>query len=133
MKTYNTQQGFIALVSAIVISSLLIIIATSLGYTGFFSRFNILDGEFKDSSLGLAESCAEIARIEIANNPSFSVPSGGKIYNVGSSANTCKILSVNGSYTVQTQGIYQNSYSTIEAVFSRTTNDVVVSSWKEIP
>src|SRR4051812_43401883 len=102
MKTigYN-QEGFVALVSAIVISGLLIIIGATLGYTGFFSRFNILDGEFKETSVGLAEACAENARVEIANNPGFTVPGGGKTYPIGTAGNTCKILSVTGTYTVQ--------------------------------
>ncbi len=125
------QNGFVALVSAIVISALLIIIAASLGYTNFFTRFNILDGENKETSLGLAEACAEIARVEIANSSGFSVPSGGKTYTFG--GNTCKILSVSGSYTVQSQGVYQNSYSTIEAIYNRTGSDVTVTGWKEVP
>ena len=133
MRVGNKQDGFVALISAIVISSLLIIIAASLGYTGFFSRFNILDGEYKETSLGLAESCAEIARVEIANNSTFNVPSGGKSYTVDSDGNTCKILSVVGTYTVQSQAIYQKSYSTIEATYNRTSSDVTVTSWKEIP
>ncbi len=133
MRMKNDQNGFVALVSAIVISGLLIIIGASLGYTGFFTRFNILGGEYKQTSLGLAESCAEIARVEIANNSSFAVPSGGSTYTIDSSGNTCKILSVTGTYTVQSQAVYQKSYSTIEAVYNRSGNDVSVTSWKEIP
>lgn len=129
---YHKQQGFVALVSAIVISGLLIIIGATLGYAGFFARINILDGEFKETSVGLAEACAEIARVEIANNANFTVPAGGRTYTIGSTGD-CKILSVTGSYTVQAQAVYQKSYTTIETVFARTSTDVSVSSWKEIP
>lgn len=131
----SNQDGFVALVSAVVIASLLIIIGASLGYTGFFSRFNILDGEFKETSIGLAESCAEIARVEIANNSAY--PSGTTlpdIKNIGS--NSCSIISVannNPNYTVQSQAVYQKSYTTIEATYNRTGSDVTVTSWREIP
>jgi hypothetical protein len=127
------QGGFIALTSVIILSALLIIIGASLGYTSFFSRFNILDSELKQISLGLAEACAEIARVEIANNANFSVPNGGRSYTVGDDGSTCTVISVAGAYTVQAQGIYQNSYSNIEAVYNRTGSDVVVISWKEVP
>ncbi|HEX3095555.1 MAG TPA: hypothetical protein VHQ20_00360 [Patescibacteria group bacterium] len=135
MTTVNQKEdGFIALVSAIVISGLLIIIGASLGYTGFFSRFNILDGEFKETSLGLAESCAEIARVEIANNASFTVPAGGQSYTIDDAGNTCKILSVTGTYTVTSQAVYQKSYSTIQAVYNRdaVAGDVKITCWHEL-
>lgn len=131
MKIKHSQSGFVALTSVIIISGLLIVIGASMGYTGFFSRFNILDSEFKESSLGLAEACAEIARVEIANNPNYSVSSGNPVEkSVGD--DICKIISVAGGYTVRTQGVSQNSYSNIEAVFNRTASDVIVTSWKEV-
>ena len=132
---HDNQDGFVALVSAIVIAALLIIIGASLGYTGFFSRFNILDTEFKEASLGLAEACAEIARVEIANNSNFisTVTSAGKVYNIGDKNCTILLGSVAGS--LQSQAIYEKSYSTIEAVYFRdiANSNVVITSWKEIP
>ena len=129
----KSQDGFIALTTVMIIAALIIIIGASMGYAGFFSRFNILDGEFKEMSLGLAEACAEIARVEIANNPGFTASNA--TYDVGNDMpqRTCKIVSVTGSYTVRTQGIEKNSYSNIEAVFNRTASDVTVTSWKEVP
>jgi hypothetical protein len=132
-KGQHNQDGFIVLVSALVIASLMLIIGATLGYSGFFARFNILDGEFKESSVGFAEACAEIARVEIAKNASFTVPGGGKIYSVGNAGDTCKILSVTGTYMVQSQAIYQKSHTTIEAVYNRTSSDVIITSWREIP
>ncbi len=137
----DTEQGFIAVTSAIVISALLIIIGASLGYTGFFSRFNIFDGELKNSSLALAEACAEIARVEIANNSGFTAPSSPYTIVTSAPQQYCRILSVapsGANYTVQTQATYpetgnQRSYSTLQVVYNRGSSDVTVTSWKEIP
>ncbi len=133
------QAGFIALTSVIVVSALLILIGVSLGYTGFFARYNIFDGELKETSLGLAEACAEIARVEIANNPNFQV-SAPRLYSVGTGE--CNIMSADSStYIVTTQGVYppisntsvkERSYSNIQADFARSSTDVTVESWKEL-
>jgi hypothetical protein len=137
MKRSNSNQdGFVALVSAIVISALLIIIAASLGYTGFFSRFNILDGEFKETSVGLAEACAEISRVEIANNTSFN-PSN-KVYAIGTGTPQpeCTIVSVTppgAHYTVQVKAEYNKSVSKITTELDRVSDNVNVFSWREIP
>lgn len=131
-KSSYDNSGFIALTSVLVIAGLLIIIGASLGYTGFFARVNILDGEFKETSLGLAEACAEIARVEIANNANYAAHTTfPDVRTFGSES--CSIISVTGSYTVRTQAERGNSFSNIEAVFNRTSSDVIVTSWKELP
>ena len=131
-KNYYDNSGFIALTSVLVISALLIIIGASLGYAGFFSRVNILDGEFKETSLGLAEACAEITRVEIANDVNYAAHTTFPLVR-SFSGQSCTVVSVSGTYTVRAQGQSGDSFSNIEAVFSRTADDVAVVSWKELP
>jgi len=78
----NKQQGFVALLSVIIISFVLVLVATTLSFTGYFTRFNILDSESKKRSESLADACIEQARLELAvdanftrsNIPSTSIP-----------------------------------------------------------
>ena len=42
------MKGYIAIISTIIISILLMTITLTVSSTGFFSRANILDAEFKD-------------------------------------------------------------------------------------
>ena len=64
MKTY--QKGFIALFSVIIISFILLFIAVTLNFSGFFGRFNVFDSELKSESDALAEACLESARLALA-------------------------------------------------------------------
>jgi hypothetical protein len=131
MKRLN-QEGYVALISVIVISALLIGISSVLSFSGFFGRFNVLDSEFKEVSIGLAEACADQAVLFLAENPAYTPPAGGQSVGVGSE--TCTIDSITGSWspkTIYTQGIFHESYTNLEVEVSNSA-DVTVTSWQEI-
>ena len=89
MTNLKSQEGFIALISAIVISFLLITITVALNFVGFYGRFNILDSEYKETSVGLAEACADSAMLQLVQGI---MPLPGTIVTVGS--NQCTLVSV---------------------------------------
>jgi hypothetical protein len=62
------QRGFIALISSIIISSILLALATSLGASTFFTRFDVLNSEYKRISLGLAEACVNATLAKIGSD-----------------------------------------------------------------
>jgi hypothetical protein len=64
-------RGFIALLSVIIITLVLLVLASTLGFTGFFARSNILDSELKAESDFLALSCIEHVRLKLALDTSF--------------------------------------------------------------
>jgi hypothetical protein len=135
----NSQAGFIALVSAIVISALLVLITISLSYSGFFVRANVLDTEFKKESLGFAEACVDVARIKIANTNGLQINPPGSALPVDlndnpADGNECTIVSINGTapYTIKAQTEYKHSFTNILATVSRTANNVTVETWKEV-
>lgn len=70
-KYYLKNGGFIALFSVIIISFVLVLVAITLSFTGFFTRFDILDSENKKRSESLADACIEQARLEIAQNSTY--------------------------------------------------------------
>ncbi len=100
----KNNTGFIALVSAVIISVVLLLVATNLSITSFYSRSNILDSELKEKSLALAEACADTAILKLVNNPNYnpineSVVVGGDNCIIQSVAGTNpKIISVRTNY-----------------------------------
>ena len=62
------SSGFIALMSVLIISITLLGISFTRSNNGFFSRFGVLDSEYKKIGLGLAESCTNVALLKIAQN-----------------------------------------------------------------
>jgi len=135
VKHLNLQSGYIALTSVIIISLLLITVTAALSCANYFSRFNILENEFKTDSGNLAEACVNYARAELAADPEnyagndLSVP-------VGSS--TCSVISVMPAgavwpKTVKTQGVYphnqaEESYTNLVVVLN---SDFSIISWQE--
>ena len=93
-------EGFIALISVIVITLILLTMTATLGTKGFLDRFNILEGEAKEISAGLAWACAQAARVKISNDPAYQPVVGGESFPVSQDPNdesqylTCAIMSV---------------------------------------
>ncbi len=127
-KKFN--KGFIALVSVILISFVLITFAVSIGLSGFLGRLNQLESEFKEQSIASAEACVEKAIADlVAGNPTTgAVTFGGGAY-------TCTIVSITadtpnaGETTIKSQGVYKNSYTNLVVVVDSTTQAVL--SWRE--
>jgi hypothetical protein len=122
----NNESGFIALISAIVISLILVTITVILNLTGFFGRYNIVDSEFKQISTGLAEACVDTAILEVTKG---NTPAANTVIPVG--ANNCTIVSVNTfTRTIQTKAIYQKSHTNLKISYSPT---FAITSWQECP
>ena len=122
----STAEGFIALISAIIISAILLLVATTGSLSGFYSRFNILDAELKERSVALAEACADHALLRLANDITYT---GNETVVVG--AQSCTIGTVSGSSqkTFKTQGIFKNFYTNLQITVDVTT--LAVISWQE--
>lgn len=137
--TVSSNGGFIALMSAIIISVLLLSITVSLGFSGFFTRFNILDSESKERSLALAEACGDAAILKISQNASyipnpafdFSTQTGGEDITV-INADHCTIASVDtlGSQkAIKTQAKINKAYTNLRIVINSAT--FAITSWEE--
>lgn len=63
------QQGYIALISSVIISLVLTGLAYMVARSGFFARFDSLNAEYKRISKGMAESCANEALLALAQDP----------------------------------------------------------------
>lgn len=65
------EQGFIALISVLIISSVLLASTLALAQFGIASRFFVLNLEQKAGSQKLAEACLELMRVKVYNNPAY--------------------------------------------------------------
>jgi len=118
MMDIKNTNGYIAIISVIIISMVLLTATITLSLTGFLNRFNILEGEAKEISIGLATACVESARIKIARDLNYF---GDETINVGE--RSCTIISVtdNGS-TVQVVGEYKGATTRYEAILDSEQN-----------
>lgn len=129
----SNEQGYIALMAAIVITAVLFILASSLSLSGYFARFNILYSEFKEKSLGLAEACVDTGLLNLATNSSYNPVN--EIISV--SPDSCKIISLQngvpnvGQSTLITTATFQKAVTNLKIVVDKASLSIV--SWEEIP
>lgn len=131
---YKLEQGYIALVSAIVISFLLITITVSLGLSGFFGRFDILDSESKERSSALTEACIDTAILKLAENINYSLTPDDHAIPV--EGDTCNIVSISPNptrtfpITIQTQACINKSVTNLSVIID---SNFDITSWEELP
>ena len=133
--TTHKNEGFIALITALILSVILITVAASLSQSGFFLRSGIADAEYKERSSATAEACVNVVFLRLAANP-FSYPYAmNESLNVGS--DQCVIRQVLldtpliGQTTIETRAVFQEAATNLRIVVNKA--DVSLVSWDEIP
>ena len=122
----NYKNGFVALITAIILSLILIVVTVTLNRSSFFTRSAILEAEYKEMSSALAEACVDGAMLRIATTPGYSISNDPVI--VGTE--TCTIDSVSGG-TIQTSADVNKSITRLEVIVDLS-DDLSVVSWNEI-
>ncbi len=133
MNKYASQNGFIALISILILSAVLLVTTLGLAQFGIANRFFILNLEQKASSKKLAEACVHIARIQAYNDPLLvrDVPLEVQI---GDDGAKCLIVSIapNGSEaTLETSAKTGEAVTNLSVIVDNTDGDFL--SWEEIP
>ncbi len=67
-------RGFIALISAILISTILLSVAATLDQGVFFARFDGLNSEYQEIAQQLARACINTAMLKIRDDYDYTVP-----------------------------------------------------------
>lgn len=136
----HTTSGFVALMSVIIISAILLALVFTLGVSSFFNRFDALDVENKRASLGLAEACVSAAMLRVAQNGSYVPAVAGDCVTIGGTCyaadpqKTCAICSVAGGNpaTVVTRAVYNGAFSTVQVTFDTVPDSFAVLKWEEL-
>lgn len=131
----KNNSGFMALISAIIISVILLLIASSLNLTSFYNRSDILDSELKEKSSTLAEACVDAAILKLAQNKNYELITTDHDISIGT--DHCNIFSLSpnpprtGNITIITKANYNNTYFTNLKIVTDS-SDLHVISWEEI-
>ncbi len=126
-KTEKKDGGYVAIITAVIVSVILGIIVFTMSLGSFLGRENSLSFHLKEKSRGLAEACVETARLKIVQNPSYA---GGENVNVAS--DTCRIfpvLNLSGNSLILAQGVYQNIFTNLEVIIRQ--DDASILDWQE--
>ncbi|MBU6501139.1 MAG: hypothetical protein KGJ89_04615 [Patescibacteria group bacterium] len=127
-KILRQRGGYIALLSALIISAVVVVIILTLGQGTYLHRINIANSYFKERSRALAGACVETGLLDLTSNPNYS---GNETINVAS--DTCRIVSVVSGGTgrvISAQGIFQNSYTNYKVTVA--TSTVSILGWEEV-
>ena len=126
----NKTEGFVALISVVLISAILMLVATSLSFSGFYGRYNVLDSELKAQSKTLAQSCVDTALLKLAHDYTYNPLH--EIISIGENSCTIESLMASGTQKIlRTNSNYKN-YTTNLIVTIQSANLSIVS-WEETP
>ena len=133
----SKKGGFVALITAIIISAVLLIVSISLNRAGYLTRGEALDAEYKDRSSALAEGCVDIAMLKLAEDPSYF----GNEANIPISSDNCAIGAViqsGSTYTINTSAVFPSSGVTPQGAVTNlhvviNSTDFSAVSWLETP
>jgi hypothetical protein len=135
MKRIDNNKGYIALISAILISVSLLTLVAAVSLEGYFSRFSILESEQKEMSAYLAESCFNTAVLKISQNAQY--VGGLPLIKVGDAQ--CKIVSVSqgtvfaSNRLIRTQGVVGDAYTNLQIEIDPSKlPQVDIVSWVEV-
>ncbi|OGM99797.1 MAG: hypothetical protein A3B91_02125 [Candidatus Yanofskybacteria bacterium RIFCSPHIGHO2_02_FULL_41_29] len=117
----KSEDGFIALMSAIIIAAVLMVVVFSVSFSGFMTRFNILDDEYKTRSFSLAEAYADEAILELAKlwvvDPAFSGTSTITV----SATDYYSYETVGTEYVIKAHSVVQKATTNIRVTIDKTT------------
>ncbi|MFA6375995.1 MAG: hypothetical protein WCX69_01185 [Candidatus Paceibacterota bacterium] len=122
MKTVNfaSQKGFVALISAVLISALLMVLAASAACAASWARFGSLTRENKKIGAARAEGCVHLALLKIARDETVTWEQ-------------CEILSASEAspYVIFTRSVYQDTYTNLKIIAEMDDGGLVIKEWRE--
>jgi hypothetical protein len=121
-------RGFIALMSAIIISAILLILVSTGSLTGFYGRMNVLDSELKSRSMTAAEACADHAFLLVMRDSDYT---GTEVLKFNS-LDSCRIL-VSGTSPKSIRIQATSTPAVTNLLISYDPASYSVLSWREIP
>ena len=132
----KTEQGFIALITAIAISLILLVVTVALNQAGFLTRSTLLDSEYKERSSALAEACADTTFLKLVADPDPTHILSDAIIPVGT--DTCTIHSVvldgaPNQYAIETKAVFQEATTNLRIRIVVNASDISIVSWNELP
>lgn len=132
INTINTNSGFVAFASLLVISAVVLIIALSaplLSVTEITTSLGFAKG---NESLAVAEGCAEEALLRLRDDVAYS----GATINIGNGSCDISVSGAGANRTINidaTVSVPPDYVKHLEITVQRTGNSINVLTWQEVP
>jgi hypothetical protein len=108
-KIIRNKEGYIAIVTSVIVTGLVLGIVLLTGHGSFLGAFDSHQGRSYDEARFLAEGCLEYVRLQIAENSSYT---GEETILIGSSECNVESVAVQGTSTIiQTTSIASGGIS----------------------
>jgi hypothetical protein len=126
------QNGFIALVSAVIFSAVLLALVSLSARGIFWERFSILYRENKEISVALAGSCVQAALLDLAEGKNM--PAAGDEIIVDG-PQKCDIGEINdigsGFWEIIARANWENSSTNLKATAKLENGEIKIIDWRE--
>ncbi len=134
MSHRNSQRGFVALMSAIIISALVLVLMAGSGFASFYARYDALGLENKREAQALAESCVNVAILALATStdPAHFSLSSAEVAVSENPASSCTIVQVTHTGEqdrIETHASVDNSFSSVTVMVTMPPN-ISIISWQ---
>lgn len=112
------EGGYIALMTTVVISVVLLVFISQAAFTGWYTRFTVLGTEAKEQASALAEGCSDQALTRVISDVTGTWAQNGVDVTMPGGAGTCHIYPVqfnspSGYVTVKTQAVVRGAYANL--------------------
>jgi hypothetical protein len=117
-------SGFIALLSILILSTVLLATTLTVAERGITERFANLYLEHKEKSEALAHACVAIGRIFILNDPQYA-HSDTRSYPIeGAMCDITRVTSHAGYSDLYTHAVFERAHTALHVTISHTTGDI---------
>jgi hypothetical protein len=126
----QTKNGYIALISVIIIGAILLMVVLSTSYIGVTEGMNSLLASNSAEARSLASACAEDALMNLKNDQNYS---GNQTITLDNGQ--CQILAIivnGGARTIETTGIVNHITKKLKITASQIAPSIIISSWQEV-
>lgn len=129
MNRKNPRGGYIAIMSSIVLSLVLMVVAISLGSSSLFTRLNVADFGNKQLSYFIARSCLNEALLKLADSSSYT---GNETLMISSRACTLSAITTSApNKIIQAKAIINGATTNLKLTVNSTSLSTV--SLEELP
>lgn len=125
MQHFQHNHGFVALISVLILSAVLLATTLSLAQFGIANRFFILNLEEKAVSERLAEACVHIARVNAYNDPSYEVTIPYAIDIAGGTCTVEAVIPQGNETTIDAAAVSGGAVSNLRVVIDNTDGDFI--------
>ena len=130
-QSFRSRDGFAALVSTVIISAILLVAAASAARASFWARFGLFARENKKISAELAESCINIALLDLAEGKNIIFPEQIEVDGL----EKCEISSIgaaaSGGREIIVKANWKNSHTNIKVIAKLESGEFILNDWRE--